>query len=141
MYITYDRIFLVSDWCAKIYEHDDFNGWEKVVGETSQLNLDGNEDDQLTSVRIRPGCTLDLFDNWNNFGLLGSLTSNVSLVNYNDKVSSLSCTCTDVVDKGDGTEDPEGVRECLGVGLAEDGRGSAGMSQGWRWDEQGTGEG
>ena len=87
--------FLISDWCAKIYEHDDINGWEKVVGETSQLNLDGNEDDQLTSVRIRPGCTLDLFDNWNNDGFLGSLTSNVSLVNYNDKVSSLSCTCTE----------------------------------------------
>ena len=66
-----------------------------MVGETSQLNLDGNEDDQLTSVRIRPGCTLDLFDNWNNDGFLGSLTSNVSLVNYNDKVSSLSCTCTE----------------------------------------------
>ena len=99
---------MISDWCAKIYEHDDFNGWEKVVGEASQLNLNGNEDNQLTSVRVRPGCTLDLFDNWNNDGFLGSLTSNVSLVNYNDKVSSLSCTCNDVVDKGDGTEDPEG---------------------------------
>ena len=109
MYITYDRIFLVSDWCAKIYEHDDFNGWEKVVGETSQLNLDGNEDDQLTSVRIRPGCTLDLFDNWNNDGFLGSLTSNVSLVNYNDKVSSLSCTCT--APEGDDTDDVESLED------------------------------
>ena len=91
---------MISDWCAKIYEHDDFNGWEKVVGEASQLNLNGNEDNQLTSVRVRPGCTLDLFDNWNNDGLLGSHTSNVSLVNYNDKVSSLSCTCTEDSDKG-----------------------------------------
>ena len=98
---------MVSDWCAKIYEHDDFNGWEKVVGETSQLNLEGNEDDQLTSVRVRPKCTLDLFDNWNNDGLLGSLTSNVSLVNYNDKVSSLSCTCNDVVDEGDDVDSLE----------------------------------
>ena len=109
MYIAYDRILLVSDWCAKIYEHDDFNGWGKVVGETTQLNLDGNEDDQLTSVIVRPRCTLDLFDNWNNDGLLGSLTNNVSLVNYNDKVSSLSCTCT--VPEGDDTDDVESLED------------------------------
>jgi hypothetical protein len=88
--------FLISDWCAKIYEDDDFGGWEIVVGETTLLNLNTIQfEDKLTSVRVRPGCTLDLFDHWNNDGLLGSLTSNVSLVNYNDKVSSLSCTCTE----------------------------------------------
>ena len=102
---------MISDWCAKIYEHADFTGWEKVVGETSQLNLEGNEDDQLTSVIVRPHCTLDLFDNWNNDGLLGSLTSNVSLVNYNDKVSSLSCTCSDVAPEGDDTDDVESLED------------------------------
>ena len=86
---------MISDWCSKLYEHDDFNGWEKAVGETTQLDLTGNEEDELTSVRVRPGCTLNLFENYNNDGLLGSLTSDVSLVNYNDQVSSLSCTCTE----------------------------------------------
>ena len=101
---------MISDWCAKIYEHDDFNGLEKVVGETTLLNMNTIQfDDQLTSVRVRPSCTLDLFDHWNNDGLLGSLTSNVSLVNYNDKVSSLSCTCT--APEGDDTDDVESLED------------------------------
>ena len=95
MYITYDWIFLISDWCAKIYEHDDFNGWEKVIGETSQLDLTGNENDQLTSVKVRPSCTLDLFKNSNNDWFLVSLTSDLIHVDANDQVSSLSCTCTE----------------------------------------------
>ena len=72
-----------------------FKGWEKVVGETTQLDLTGNENNQLSSVRVRPGCTLHLFKNSNNDGSKKSLKSDVSLVNYNDKVSSLSCTCTE----------------------------------------------
>ena len=99
---------MISDWCSKVYEHDDFNGWEIAVGETTQLDLTGNEEDELTSVRVRPGCTLNLFENLYNEGLLGSLTSDVSLVNYNDKVSSLSCTCTDDVDEADEAELPVG---------------------------------
>ena len=92
-YVTYDQIFLISDWCTKIYEHIDFKGWEKVVGETSQLDLTGNEEDELTSVRVGPGCTVNLFENHNNDGLLGSLTSDVSYYDNNDQVSSLSCIC------------------------------------------------
>ena len=89
--------FLISDWCAKIYEHDDFTGWEKVVGETTQLDLTGNENDQLSSVRVRPGCTLHLFKNSNNDGSSMSLTSDDNGFNFsfNDQVSSLSCTCTE----------------------------------------------
>jgi hypothetical protein len=59
---------LISDWCAKIYEHDKGwehnNGWEKVVGETSQLDLTEDEEDQFSSVRIRPGCDLNFDENY-----------------------------------------------------------------------------
>ena len=64
-----------------------------MVGETSQLDLTGNENDQASSVRVRPSCTLKLFEDYNNVGLLDSLTADVSLLSYNDQVSSVSCTC------------------------------------------------
>ena len=64
-----------------------------MVGETSQLDLTGNENDQASSVRVRPSCTLTLFEDHNNVGLLDSLTADVSLLSYNDQVSSVSCTC------------------------------------------------
>ena len=84
----------ISDWCAKYYEHTDFNGWEKVVGEISQFDLTGNENNQATSVRVKPGCTLKLFKDHKNVGLLYSLTADVLFLSaYNDQVSSLSCTC------------------------------------------------
>ena len=92
---------MISDWCAKIYEHAKFKGWEKVVGETTQLDLTGNENNQLSSVRVRPGCTLHLFKNSNNDDTKKSLTSDDNGFNndfnhdYNDQVSSLSCTCTE----------------------------------------------
>jgi hypothetical protein len=79
-----------------------FKGWEKVVGETTQLDLTGNENNQLSSVRVRPGCTLHLFKNSNNDGSKESVTSDVRYyafpgINHglNDQVSSLSCTCTE----------------------------------------------
>ena len=81
------------DWCAKYYQNFDFDGWEEVVGETSQLDLT-EYNDQASSVRVNPGCTLNLFADYNNVGLLYSLTADVlSLSAYNDQVSSLSCTC------------------------------------------------
>ena len=63
-----------------------------MVGETSQLDLT-NENDQTSSVKVRPGCTLTLFEYINSVGQLDSLTTDVSLLSHNDKVSSLSCTC------------------------------------------------
>ena len=85
---------MISDWCAKYYQDSYFNGWEKVVGKTSQLDLSGNENDQASSVRVRPGCTLKLFRDPNNVGLLYSLTTDFDfLSDYNDQVSSFSCTC------------------------------------------------
>ena len=87
------HFFLISDWCAKYYEHSNYNGWEKVVGETSQLDLTGIENDQASSVKVKPSCTLTLFQDNNNVGLVGSFTTDVSLLSHNDQVSSLSCTC------------------------------------------------
>ena len=66
-----------------------------MVGETSQLDLMGNENNHASSARVRPGCTLKLFENYNNDVLLDTLTADVSLLSngVNDEASSLSCTC------------------------------------------------
>ena len=101
MHYIYDWIFLIPDWCAKIYEPSNFtNPLYKVVGETTQLDLTENEEDELTSVKVRPGCTLHLFKNSNNDGTQESFIKDVNYhylqVNgFNDQVSSLSCTCTE----------------------------------------------
>ena len=64
-----------------------------MVGEISQFDLTGNENDQVTSVRVNPGCTLKLFKDHKNVGLLYSTSADVRSLLYNDQASSLSCTC------------------------------------------------
>ena len=65
-----------------------------MIQETSMLDLTGNENNEVSSVRVYPGCTLKLFNEHNNVGLLDYLTADVSFLSgYNDQVSSLSCTC------------------------------------------------
>ena len=89
---------LISDWCAKIYQHGYYGGWEKVIQETSMLDLTGNKNNEVSSVSVHPSCTLKLFNEHNNVELLYSLTADVSFLGaYNDQVSSLSCTCQGTV--------------------------------------------
>ena len=74
-----------------------------MIAETSMLDLTGNENNDVTSVRVNPGCQLKLFDDHNNFGLLDSFVANDDFCNentnnaecrdINDRASSLSCTC------------------------------------------------
>ena len=65
-----------------------------MIQETSMLDLIGNKNNEVSSVRVHPGCTLKLFDEHNNVGLLEYHTSDVSFLSaYNDRVSSLSCSC------------------------------------------------
>ena len=57
---------LISDWCAKIYEHYSIrSGWQKVKvnQETGMLDLTGIE---KASVTVYRGCTLKLFKEHNN---------------------------------------------------------------------------
>jgi len=88
---------LSDNWCAKIYQHINYGGWEKVIQETNMLDLRGSKNNHASAVKVYPGCTLKLFNEHNNVGLLESHTTDVSFLSaYNDEVSSLSCTCPDV---------------------------------------------
>ena len=87
-----------AGWCAKYYEGSDFNGEEVVVGEISH-EIPTNKNDKTSSVRVKPGCTLKLFENSNNVGLLDTLTSDASFLSdrSRNKISSLSCTCKGMI--------------------------------------------
>ena len=100
VYKPYLILFLILDWCAKYYEHSNFKGWEKVVGDTSQLNLPSAENNKISSIRVRHGCTIKLFNHHNYVELLDSLKNDKSdLKTYNDKVSSISCACQGMMEK------------------------------------------
>ena len=101
--IWLDFFLVISDWCAKLYQHYWYNhyynyGWLKVVGAGSRLDLHSYLNDQTSSVRVRPGCTLKLFKHKNCDWLLRSFTYDVNAFtayngNFNDQASSLTCTC------------------------------------------------
>ena len=90
-----------SDWCAKLYQHYWYNhyynyGWLKVVGAGSRLNLHSYLNDDTSSIRVRPGCKLTLFRDYNYVWLMRSFTHDVNAFNYNwfnNQASSLTCTC------------------------------------------------
>ena len=88
---------LISDWCAKIYADYQHDAWEQVIPETNMLDLIANDNNVVSSVRVYPGCTLKLFDEHNNVGLLDSFTTDVDFLGYNDQASSLSCTCQGMI--------------------------------------------
>merc|ERR1712241_1349725 len=89
-----------SGWCAKLYEHRDYKGWEEIVREeVMPVNLNKAHNDQLSAAKVNNGCTLKLYKHYNHHIhdqiLLDILTSNLSFTSgYDDEVSSVSCTCT-----------------------------------------------
>ena len=84
--------FFFSDWCAKLYEHDDFNGWEQVIPETDYGTPSHN--DAVTSIKVRDGCTFKAFKHIDKAELLETLTNDEAhLEHNNDEVSSFSCSC------------------------------------------------
>ena len=90
---------LILDWCAKLYEHGGYSGWEKVIQETTYLNLGESEirNPQTSSVRVKPGCTLYLLK-FSGHHLLDSFTADVSaLGKHNDQARSLICPCQDMI--------------------------------------------
>ena len=81
-------------WCAKLYEHNDYNGWEQIVHDTSYGTPSHN--DAVTSIRVqqRDTCTFKGYKHIDKGDLLETLTTDVSLLNANDDLSSFSCSCT-----------------------------------------------
>ena len=86
------RITFFSDWCAKLYEHNSFNGWEQVIPETDYGTP--SHDDAVSSIKVRDGCTFKAYKHHNKGELLETLTNDkAGLEHNNNEVSSFSCSC------------------------------------------------
>ena len=80
-------------WCAKLYPHADYVGLEQVVLPTNYGTP--TKDDDISSIKVRDGCTLKAYDLANKEELLGTFTSDIPKGYQigNDKLSSFSCSC------------------------------------------------
>ena len=84
----------ITDYCAKLYEHKDFKGESHEIKETNHLNFPKKWNNKVSSVKVSDGCTLDLFKYYKKSVLLDTVVKNGNLFKgYNDKVSSVTCTC------------------------------------------------
>ena len=69
-----------------------------MIPETNMLDLIGDDNNVVSSVRVYPGCSLKLFKEHYNVGLLSSFSADIDFLSgYNDQASSLSCTCQGMI--------------------------------------------
>ena len=80
---------LFVDWCGILYEHKNYEGWNKYVADDDKFE----QNDQFSSVKIKKGCTLELFAH-NNLLLLTLTQNKSSLPHLDDHISSVSCQCS-----------------------------------------------
>ena len=80
--------------CAQLYEHDRYNGWVENVGETENGQL-LHRNDMVSSVKVRPGCTLNAYRHINPEDHLFTATDDMNYVGHpnNDHMTSFSCSC------------------------------------------------
>ena len=83
-------------WCAKLYEHGNFGGWEHDVSETSHGSLVQNgKNEKVSSIKVQSGCTFKGYHHGGLNDLMFIVTSDKSYVGNanNDKMTSFSCRC------------------------------------------------
>ena len=74
--------------------HKDYKGESHEIMETNHFHLPKNWNNKVSSVKVSDGCTLDLFKHHKKSVLLDIVVENGNLFKgYNDKVTSVSCTC------------------------------------------------
>ena len=82
------------DICARLYDDGKWNGTSIALGETKSFNIYLN--DQVSSVNVSRGCTLELYQDFNKNDLLGTFTEDIDFSDdstINNKASSASCSC------------------------------------------------
>ena len=79
--------------CASLYQNRNYGGWKEDVkegeGQIRHIN------DQVSSVRVRPGCTFKAYRNFNfDHEMFTSTEDNPSLHDsHNDHMSAYRCSC------------------------------------------------
>lgn len=84
-------------YCAKIYQHQNYKGKKRIVNPGGQINnlSDFNDwNDAISSVKVAPGCRINLFQHSHFRGLSNLYTYSTPNVGaYNNAFSSLTCRC------------------------------------------------
>ena len=91
----------LTDWCAKLYEHGMFTGWEFIATETNEYGVNGvksfiasSKNNAVSSIKVRNGCQLTAYQETNGENPLFTINEDLSFdLSTNDKLSSYSCTC------------------------------------------------
>jgi len=81
------------DWCAKVYEHGSYGGWEEVIYE-GRKNL-VHRNDAISSVKVNTGCSVSFYHHTNYVGYMVTYSAGTTFVGYNnnDRASSVICQC------------------------------------------------
>jgi hypothetical protein len=81
--------------CATLYEHIDYKGDKRHIGTGTVKWIGGIWNDQVSSIRVAPGCALNAYEHVNLRGDQKSFSGSIPWVGegWNDKISSLVCTC------------------------------------------------
>ena len=86
---------VLSDWCAKLYQHAYYGGWEHKVEETNgkRVGIHASKNDEVSSVKVKTGCKFTAYKDY--YGN-ASFTINEDMDWFreaNDQLSSYSCIC------------------------------------------------
>ena len=86
-----------GNWCAKLYEHGGYSGWEYLLTETNGVtNIDSSKNNGASSVKVRNGCQFVAYKDHNGQNLLFNITEDMPNEDFgdkNDEISSYSCHC------------------------------------------------
>ena len=84
-------------WCAKLYEHGNFGGWIHEVAVTESDSLGSTaKNDEVSSIKVRAGCTFKGYHHARLGDLMFTATSDKPSLEQdnNDKMTSFSCECS-----------------------------------------------
>ena len=83
---------IVAGYCARIYDHPDFEGDSYEIDETNHHIFSSNWIDRVRSVEVSQGCILKLFrDKWPCY--VHPLHTISRTISYDFMPSSASCSC------------------------------------------------
>ena len=88
---------MIEDWCAQIFQHHNYDGWDYMLYETDKGYLSGTDyDNKVSSIKIREGCILKGYDDddLNNFIFgFNKDKPKLSKLDGNELLTSYSCKC------------------------------------------------
>ena len=85
-----------AETCARLYEHSNYGGEVKEVPSGANVNNIGSLwNDKVSSVKVEPGCALNVWEHENFGGRNKTYAGALPFVggDFNDIITSYTCTC------------------------------------------------